>query len=181
MTPEQKFLKALAEMYQNGYKESDIEKEAVGYLSSLNHLLGGTEKVSKPAQPSWTPEVGKLYKGEHGTYEVIEVYEYGCKFHVIEAGCNSTLGSKTDEYKGLTPIAELEGLNEGDKIWSISQNKNPISFTIFTNAIVNILWARLQDMEIPVKLDGSLPLIGNGQQLFYRSEERAERFGRGEG
>ena len=92
-------------------------------------------------KPQWKPEVGKLYTLNDSAKDVYEYYNTTAKN--VEAGEICELIGKTDwsesiyriktkvgifeitdayARKYLTPIAELEGLEEGDRVWSVGRN-----------------------------------------------------------
>ena len=76
-------------------------------------------------------------------------------------------------YINTTPIAELEGLKSTDYVYSASGERwfiDDIDCEVIT---VN------GDGIIPIDVDGVPYSIAN-QQLFWRTADRAERFGRGD-
>lgn len=176
MTAEQKYLKALAEWLDiETIPKNRIQEASKEYL---DQFVGVNEK----AEPTWTPEVGKLYKGDLGVIEVTKILDYGIECYNLYAHGNYKLGFKTEEYKSLIPIAELEGLKVGYTVYTYGNDGKVHSFFIegkfpFDDFIT--IKSTQGGYRINITLGGYFPIISN-KQLFWRTADRAERFGRGD-
>ena len=80
----------------------------------------------------------------------------------------------TSEYD-LIPVKplELEGLEIGDYVFAIGRDINIYSAEITGKSVDNALWIESGFQKILIDGNGCLATFGNGQQMFYRSEERA--------
>ena len=80
--------------------------------------------------------------------------------------------------KYLTPIAELEGLKVGDSVYGIAYQKytHPWRITGITSLILVEKYG--ESAILTLNKHGFSYEIGS-TQLFWRTVERAERFGRG--
>lgn len=141
----------------------------------------------------WKPEVGKLYKRTcNGVVtEVTKVFfdnngklktehrVLGYKYDNCCAHCDFT----SDFCREYEPIAELEGLEEGDKVWSYGGTKseesaNTHEWKISDKDAFETLNIEFKERYLTIHKTGSCVGIGNGKQLFWRTADRAERFGK---
>ena len=85
-------------------------------------------------------------------------------------------------YEKFTPIAELEGLKEGEHAYTHGDDGEIHSFVNegkfkFHDAMT--LRSTQGGYRFNITLDGYFTILSN-KQLFYRTADRAERFGRGD-
>lgn len=195
MTAEQKLLKAFVvnfikkHDYEVDFTKDDwfkqvcakpfVGNEDQDLFLACKEYLDQFREVTEKVKPEWVPEVGKLYKGDLGVIEVTKILDYGIECYNLDAHGNYELGFKTEKYKSLIPIAELEGLKEGDKAWCISGSGEAEYYTI-ESVFSNNLTAHCGKGYLSIYLDGSACMFGGGKQLFWRTSDRAERFGRGD-
>lgn len=200
LTAEQKYLKALAEWLdiktipKNRIQEASREyldqfregKEKVDHIQfngcdcSLPDPITGEmplEKMKCGDVPSWTPEVGKLYKRCDGSIsEVINIgenvivyREIGFNYTKKQKGHCTSIGCFVDNN---TPIAELEGLKVSDYAYSYINEW-------FIDNIDNGWIALAGEGFIDVDINGIVVDLSS-RQLIWRTADRAERFGRGD-
>jgi len=142
------------------------------------------EIKKRQSAPQWTPEVGKLYKSslhpkgvEIIRYETPEITPR--MVYVLFSDGFKGYSHKEDFIKHFTPISELEGLEVGDEVFSIDDNGDICKWTISRgrgNGDSFICRSGWQSLSV---LNNGVPVFtGNGQQLFWRTADRAERFGR---
>lgn len=177
LTPEQEFLKAIALSATLDYinlPKRDVEE----YLALLEQNQSeATEKV----KPAWTPEVGKLCRDEDGIYEIIEnVGIYRVKDILDGSFCDypMTFEALARDYE---PIAELEGLKVGDSVYGIAYQKytHPWRITGITGSLIFIK-KHGESVILTLNKHGFSYEIGS-TQLFWRTADRVERFGKSAG
>ena len=134
------------------------------------------EPEIKPEEPSptWTPEVGMLVEW-FGSPVVCEI-TYICDDGRIEINGlrNGTISAQFWEFR---PIAELEGLEVGDEVYSITEDGIVQEFEIDEQYDGN-LWVKACSVSIHSNNKGIPSHFGNGKQMFWRTRDRAERFGK---
>ena len=194
LTAEQRFLNTLAGYFKNRTKTmTDVSQEDANimyasekYLASQDLFTDASKMVE--SEPSWTPEVGKLYQNKFNgvVTEIVKIFkdnhektkiahklmdfDYNC--------CDAHCDYEEDFVKAYEPIAELEGLDVEDKVWCISSDGETEYYTI-ESVFSNNMGVYCGKGYISLNLNGSPCMFGNGKQLFYRTEDRAERFGKG--
>lgn len=137
------------------------------------------EPEVKPEEPkpAWTPAVGMLIKNEHfGIWEII-CQETDNLFHMRSIEGED---GKLVRYNMLTayrPIAELEGLEDGESVYAISRSGDVDKYQT-CGYYDKTFWVESYDVKFPVNEDGVPVFFGNGKQMFWRTKERAERFGK---
>lgn len=129
-------------------------------------------------KPEWKPEVGKLYKRDCGTiYEHMGMIGKYALFRALD-------GSESKAYPSnnipLTSIAELEGLEVGDSVYGIAYQKytHPWHITGITGSLIFVK-KHGESAILTLNKRGFSYEIGS-TQLFWRTADRAERFGRGD-
>ena len=201
LTAEQEFLKAIALSVTADYINlpmSDVKK----YLASLEHeqrmnascpdcndsgMYKGYD-ISCECQKEkgdiikekWTPEVGKLCRNEDGIYEItVHASAYRLKDILDDSFYDQpmTFDALAREY---TPIAELEGLKVGDSVYGIAYQKYTHLWHI-TGITGSLIFVKKHGESAILTLNkhGFSYEIGS-TQLFWRTADRAERFGRGD-
>lgn len=112
--------------------------------------------------------------GKNPDYPIVGEYCHDGVWYTILWAKNSSAYPMTFLSVSLIPIepAELEGLKIGDKVWSITDDGEPVDFTTCFIG-TQIIWAVLGEIKVAINIDGSLLHIGNSKQMFYRSKERA--------
>ena len=183
LTAEQEFLKALAEWLDiETIPKNRIQEASREYL---DQFVSVNEKV----EPEWTPEVGGLYKRKiNGVItEIVEIQLINGKRYIsheiIDFDYSKCLSHRDAEVifaQEYEPIAELEGLNVGYTVYTYGNDGKVHSFFIegkfpFDDFIT--IKGTQGGYRINITLDGYFPIISN-KQLFWRTADRAERFGR---
>ena len=172
-TPEQEFLKALAVdlIDHKHFLEDEILNACKKYLASLEqNQCDITEKV----EPQWKPEVGRLYQSVEDIYEctAITLHPYEARFVALKTGITHWV-QKNNIQKHFTPIAELEGLKVGDYAYSYI---NEWFVDNIDNGWITLTGHGLIDADVyGIAVDLS------NRQLFWRTADRAERFGKSAG
>lgn len=190
LTAEQEFLRALAEWFDTkSTPMNQIQEASQDYLASIkpNQFREVKEKAdhftdgSNMVVPQWTPEVGKLYQHNRGGWvsELTDAFVDGNTYWI------SNMAYQLNAfYDHFTPIAELEGLKEGDEVWSIGENGHGVTIAVKWNieedGAYGTFFIVRENKFFTVHKDGSMVVVGNGKQLFWRTKDRAERFGKGE-
>lgn len=177
-----------------------VGNEDQDLLLACKEYLDQFVSVNEKVELDWTPEVGKLYiLNEYAK----DIYEYYKSIANVEVGEICELMGETDwseriyrmktkagifeitdkcAAKYLTPIAELEGLKEGEHAYTYGDDGNIHSFVNegkfqFHDSIT------VRNTQggycFNITLDGYFTILSN-KQLFYRTADRAERFGRGD-
>lgn len=128
--------------------------------------------------PAWTPEVGMICKSVNSLFytEIFEINET----HVRTGSTEMQVYDRIEKdwfIKGWAPCAELEGLEEGDKVYSLGEYGMAHEFLIDQH-YDNAFWLKSNSLSVRSNKHG-IPLhFGNGKQMFWRTKERAERFGK---
>lgn len=208
LTAEQKFLKAIAEHFNqrsNPPYPFSIVMAAVGYLSEIDIIEDGKKvefhgcdhtmpdpitgelpmgKVKFGDSLTWKPKVGELITLKENNELVYEIQTGDEKDNFW---LQDVTGYATSEHVSIdeiacifTPISELEGLKEGEHAYTYGDDGNIHSF-------VNEGKFQFHDFItvrntqggycFNITLDGYFTILSN-KQLFYRTADRAERFGR---
>lgn len=81
------------------------------------------------------------------------------------------------KWPNIKPIAELEELKIGDNVWCINRLGKPESYFIKHIKLIFLEIVNENDM-FSIDLNGCALFVGNGQQLFWRTLERAEKYGK---
>lgn len=152
-----------------------IEYRGTGHVTDLA-LDVFLKKFVLVAEPTWKPEVGKLYKEQSGLIGECTNISFGDDVIYIRYLGNKEGFCLSKAY--FTPIAELEGLRTGDPIWCIAGGGMTEYYTI-ESVFSHNLTAYCGKGYVSVYFDGSACMFGNGKQLFFRTADRAERFGKG--
>ena len=177
-TPEQEFLKALAVdlIDHKHFLKDEILNACKKYLASLEqNQYDITEKVEP--EPAWKPEVGKLYRRTlNGVVTEITKLKSDRVLHTLQ-GFDYIENGYHEDYiidfiKEYEPIAELEGLKVGDCVYS--ELGEAWSIDNIDVEVIVIIGQGLIDLDIK-----GVPYTFTNQQLFWRTADRAERFGRG--
>ena len=131
---------------------------------------------SEEASPTWTPEVGMLVKHpREGICEIDFVHENGVCVNLRHIPYrNERVLSHMDT---STPIAELEGLEKGDDVYGVSLEGEIEPFRI-ESTVLSMYGVKYGDTWFRVNMDGKPKMFGNGKQMFWRTRDRAERFGK---
>jgi hypothetical protein len=183
-TPEQEFLKALAVdlIDHKHFLEDEILNACKKYLASLEqNQCDITEKVEP--EPAWKPEVGKLYRRKlNGVItEVIKAFLDNREFSKVAHKligvnydtCHAHCDYASDFLEEYEPIAELEGLKVGDYAYSYI---NEWFVDNIDNGWITLTGHGLIDADVyGIAVDLS------NRQLFWRTADRAERFGKSAG
>lgn len=156
----------------------------------LDQFVSVNEKVEP--EPAWKPEVGKLYRRKlNGVItEVIKAFLDNREFSKVAHKligvnydtCHAHCDYASDFLEEYEPIAELEGLKVGDFVYSYGDDGE---VHIFANEgefpFHNFITIKSTEggYRINITLGGYFPIISN-KQLFWRTADRAERFGRGD-
>lgn len=135
-------------------------------------------EATKPEvpKPTWTPEVGMLIQSEqYGLLEITGILTGGASLERVSDRLRVNLSNcKLVKYR---PIAELEGLKEGSDIFCVSSDGGIETFKI-DSTVLSLYGVKLGDTWFRVNMDGKPKMFGNGKQMFWRTKERAERFGK---
>jgi hypothetical protein len=136
------------------------------------------EPETKPEEstPTWTPEVGMLIKSDPtGIWQIEDVYaNKALKVVDLNGEKGIIVSHLIPDYR---PIAELEGLKVGDGVYSIDEDGIAKEFEIDEQYDGN-LWIKACSVSIHSNNKGIPSHFGNGEQMFWRTKERAERFGK---
>ena len=194
MTPEQKFLKALAEWLDiKTCPKNRIQMASREYLDQFREVKEKVDQftdVSKKVEPepAWKPEVGKLYKRTlNGVVTEITKLKSDRVLHILQRfdyDPNIENGYHEDYIidfiKEYEPIAELEGLKVGDSVYGIAYQKytHPWHITGITGSLI-LVKKHGESAILTLNKRGFSYEIGS-TQLFWRTADRAERFGRGD-
>ena len=177
LTAEQKYLKALAEWLDiETIPKNRIQEASREYL---DQFVSVNEKVEP--ESAWTPELGKLYKSYSG--QIVEFFEESDMFigydiitkripHYIPVGSFVT-EQDASVFLGTIPIAELEGLKVGDYVYS--ELGEAWFIDNIDCEVITITGSGL----IEIGSDGTIENVSD-KQLFWRTADRAKRFGRGD-
>jgi hypothetical protein len=133
------------------------------------------EPEIKPEEPkpAWTPEVGMLIQSEqYGVWEITGIIDGGVELVSIPYGNKGFLPKVY-----LSPIAELEGLEDGESVYAISRSGDVDEYQT-CGYYDKTFWVESYDVKFPVNEDGVPVFFGNGKQMFWRTRDRAERFGK---
>ena len=146
----------------------------------LEGLVGVKADAPKPEEPkpTWTPKVGDLIQGLK-TSEVYEIDKINGGAFFVRGDCLTLIGKAE-----CRPIAELEGLKVGDNVYAFA-GESTLAWKIVSAPIENGCGGDYFKIELEeytgkilVAFDGSPLFFGNGKQMFWRTKERAERFGK---
>jgi hypothetical protein len=138
-------------------------------------------EIVKPEEPkpAWTPEVGMLIRmvvPSANRDEVVEITRI-CQ-GVYYFSNNTFCYSEEEVYECCKPIAELEGLDIGGKVYSIKEDGGVYDFCIVEEHCEQTFWIESCSLSINSNEKGIPVHFGNGKQMFWRTAERAERFGK---
>ena len=173
LTAEQKYLKALAEWLdietipKNRIQEAS--REYLDQFTDAGEMVDGC------------PEVGNLYRRNlNGVITEITSIKSNRVRHVIHGfdydpdvmNCYHE-DNITDFIKEYEPIAELEGLKVGDCVYS--ELGEAWSIDNIDVEVIVIIGQGLIELDIK-----GVPYTFTNQKLFWRTADRAERFGRGD-
>lgn len=126
--------------------------------------------------PAWTPEVGMLIQSEqYGVWEITGIKDGGVELVSIpyeDKGFLLNVG-----LRDCKPIAELEGLEVGESVFAIKMNGDVYEYRIYEH-YDKTFWVESNSVKFPIGIDGVPLHFGNGKQMFWRTAERAERFGK---
>lgn len=114
-------------------------------------------------------------EGKNPNYPIVGAVYENNRWHLWEWTIDGhSTASKIKHACDLVPVepAELEGLEVGDSVYSVTKNKKTKEFKIIAKDDFNV-WLKAQDIKISTHYDGISYCIGNGQKLFYSSEARA--------
>jgi hypothetical protein len=159
------------------------------YFANLSDIIDMKEKEAKTAkpepevkpeepkmEPDWTPEVGMLIKSDPtGIWQIEDVYANKALKVVDLNGEKGIIVSHL--ISDYCPIAELEGLKVRDAVYAIRNNGNVHKYFIYEH-YNKIFWVVSHDVKFPIGIDGVPFYFGSGKQMFWRTKERAERFGK---
>jgi len=136
------------------------------------------EPEVKPEEPkpNWTPAVGMLIQSEQeGIWEITGILTGGASLERVSDRLRGNFPNHVlAKYR---PIAELEGLEVGDNVYSISKNGDIHTFRIHEQG-QSSCWVKAGDVLTNSDETGVPIHFGNGKQMFWRTKERAERFGK---
>ena len=144
--------------------------------------IAKSEPEVKPEEPkpAWTPEVGMLIQSEqYGVWEITGIIDGGVKLVSIASGSKGFLPDV--HLRNCTPIAELEGLEEGDDVYSVDEEGfvNLWKITYKSDRTDRfVVEMEHEETDIKIHVSGGVVGIGNGKQMFWRTKGRAERFGK---
>lgn len=167
-----------AESCKSVIERMEIECDCPKCREERESETAKTEPEPKPEEPkpSWL-EFAHLYVNSNNG----NIYEYeGRKTkhnmhsfrQIIDQRCDTTF-----DYWYYRPIAELEGLEVGESVYAIRNNGDVAEYLICEN-YNKIFWVVSHDVRFPIGIDGVPFYFGNGKQMFWRTKERAERFGK---
>lgn len=110
-------------------------------------------------------------EGMDKDFPLVGEIDCGTYYQCATWDINGIADDTSDDDYDLIPLepAELEGLVEGDLIWSIDFEGEPVEWEIITIIAGQL---KISD-DVWVRDDGSMVHVGNGQKLFFRSKERA--------
>ena len=125
--------------------------------------------------------VGKLYyRPESKEYlEYIKTLDNG--MHQFKVDSGKFVDYNSTHMQNAIPVEELKGLRIGDIVYTPSLNSQPIQYTI-KHVMGKILFIETREYNIAfaVNIDGTTDFVSAGKQLFWRTADRAKRFGRKE-
>lgn len=137
------------------------------------------ETTPEEPAPTWTPEAGMLLASisdnDKRIWEIVQKDESDT-LSVISLTGEKGLMSKSIR-PNYRPIAELEGLKVGDKVYHVNYRSEVSSFAV-AEIEAPLLFVTSFDTKLVVSIKGFPTAFGNGKQMFWRTAERAERFGR---
>jgi len=146
--------------------------------------IAKSEPEVKPEEPkpAWTPEVGMLIQSEqYGVWEITGIITGGTSLERVSDRLRGSLPNC--ELVKYRPIAELEGLDCGDYVYAFASS--PMEWKIKSAPIKKgrgedyfEIWQEEYTGKILVAFDGSPLFLGNGKQMFWRTADRAGRFGK---
>jgi len=136
----------------------------------------GNPGEPKP-NPDWTPEVGMMIQSEqYGVWEITGILT-GCAS--LERVSDRLRGSLPNcELVKYRPIAELEGLRVDDPVYAVDDKGNVSEYKCTGYNTPDTIWIGHCLSRILLNKTGVPYRFGNGKQMFWRTAERAERFGK---
>ena len=141
--------------------------------------IAKSEPEVKPEEPkpAWTPEVGMLIQSEqYGVWEITGIIDGGVKLVSIASGSKGFLPDV--HLRNCTPIAELEGLEVDDPVYAVDDKGDVRVFQCIGYSMTETIWVGHGLGRILLRKTGDPYGFGNGKQMFWRTKDRAERYGK---
>lgn len=140
------------------------------------HGFVDMEVIVEEPKPTWTPEVGMLIQFEpYGVWEITGILTGGARLERVSDRLTGSFPNR--ELVKHRPIAELEGLEVGESVYAISRSGD-VDKHQTCGYYDKTFWVENCDAGFPVNEDGVPLYFGNGKQMFWRTKDRAERFGK---